>query len=212
MTTHQKGEIMSDYIAYVRGLLADGRPWSTERHITSTQSPSALLTTWQNAWSGAWNLATTGLSTVYEVGTSITGYEIGTLNGTMHKVAKTTSAVTLPGTATGTGLPGSNSIVVDWTSTVTQKFGRGRMALPAPADSQVTDDGLLATPGANVKAAIQSVQNAIQADGSTIFVFPRFATQSGQPAFAKTVLTSFAVRKQLGTQRRRTRKVTKTYF
>jgi hypothetical protein len=149
---------------------------------------------------------------VYESTTSITGFEVGTLNGTMNKVAKTTSVVSLAGTATGTGLPGANSIVVDWTSTVTQKYGRGRMALPAPADTQVADDGLSATPGANVKAAIASVQTAVQADGSTFFVFPRFATQSGQPAFAKTVLTSFAVRKQLGTQRRRTRKTTKTYF
>jgi hypothetical protein len=203
---------MSDYIAYVRGVLADGRAWSTERHITSTQSPTALLTTWQNAWTSAWNLATTGLATVYESTTSITQFEVGTLNASMHKVAKSTATVSLAGTATGSGLPGSNSIVVDWTSTITQKYGRGRMALPAPADSQAGDDVLLATPGANVKAAITSVQTAVQADGSTFFVYPRFTTQSGQPAFTKTVLTSFSVRKQLGTQRRRTRKTTKTYF
>lgn len=203
---------MTDYVAYVRGVLLDGRAWSTERHITSTQSASALLTTWDNAWTSAWNLATTGLATVYDTGTSITQFEIGTLNATMHKVAKTTATVSLAGSASGTALPGANSIVVDWTSTVTQKYGRGRMALPAPADSQVTGDTLSATPGANVKAAIQSVQTAVQADGSTFFVFPRFATISGQPAFAKTVLTAFSVRKQLGTQRRRTRKTTKTYF
>lgn len=203
---------MTDYIAYVRGVLADGRAWSTERHITSTQSASALLTTWQNAWTSAWNLATTGLATVYATSTSITGFEVGTLNASMHKVAKTTASVSLAGTATGTGLPGANSIVVDWTSTVTQRYGRGRMALPAPADDQAANDALLATPGANVKAAIASVQTAVNADGSTFFVFPRFTTQSGQLAFTKTVLTSFAVRQQLGTQRRRTRKTTKTYF
>ena len=203
---------MADYIAYVRGVLANGRGWSTERHITSTQSASALLTTWQTAWTSAWNLATTGLATVYDSTTSITQFEIGTLNGTMHKVAKSTANVSLAGTATGTSLPAANSIVVDWTSTVTQKYGRGRMALPPPADDQVADDVLLATPGANVKAAIQSVQTAVQADGSTFFVFPRFATQSGQAAFAKTVTGTFAVRKQVGTQKRRGRKETKTYF
>lgn len=203
---------MADYIAYVRGVLLDGRAWSTERHITSNQSPSALLFTWQTAWTNAWNLATTGLSTVYDANTKITGFEVGTLNATMHKIAKTTGTVSLAGTATGTGLPGANSIVVDWTSTVTQKYGRGRMALPAPADSQVTGDSLSATPGANVKAAVTSVQSSITADGSTFFVYPRFTTQSGQPAFTKTVLSSFSVRQQLGTQRRRTRKTTKTYF
>ena len=203
---------MTDYIAYVRGVLNDGRAWSTERHITSTQSPTALLTTWQNAWTSAWNLATTGLATVYDTGTSITGFEIGTLNAQMRKVAKSTSTVSLAGTASGSALPGSQSVVVDWTSTVTQRWGRGRMALPAPADSQAAGDTIGATPGANIKAAITSIQTAVQADGSTFFVFPRYATVSGQPAFAKTVLTSFSVRKQLGTQRRRTRKTTKTYF
>jgi hypothetical protein len=203
---------MTDYIAYVRGVLTDGRAWSTERHITSTQSPTALLTTWQNAWTSAWNLATTGLATVYDTGTSITGFEVGTLNATMNKVAKTTSSVSLAGTASGSSLPGSQSVVVDWTSTVTQRYGRGRMALPAPAESQTAGDTISATPGANIKAAITSVQTAVQADGSTFFVFPKFKTVSGQPAFTKTVLTSFSVRKQLGTQRRRTRKTTKTYF
>ena len=51
--------------------------------------------------------------------------------------------------------------------------------------------------GCDGKAAIGSVRTAVQADGSTFFVAPRFLTESGQPAFAKTVLTAFAVREQL---------------
>lgn len=203
---------MTDYIATVRGVLPNGRSWSTSRHITSSQAASALLTTWQNAWTTAWNLATTGLATVYEPGTTITEFEIGTLNGTMNKVAKVTAAVSLAGSATGTGLPASNSIVVDWSSTITQRYGRGRQALPAPADTQAADDDLTPTAGANVKAAIQSIQTAVQADGSTFFVFSRFKTLSGNPQYGKTVTSSFAVRKKLGTQRKRNRKVAVTYF
>lgn len=203
---------MTDYVAYVRGTLPNGRSWSTSRHITSNQTQTALMTTWQNAWTSAWNLATTGLSTVYDTNTVITGFEIGTLNGTMRKVSKDVVSVTLPGTATGTALPANNSVVIDWTSTITQKYGRGRQALPAPADSQVADDLILPTPGANIKAAILSIQTAIQADGSTFFVFPRFATASGQPAFTKTVTSSFAVRKKTGSQRKRYRKEIATYF
>lgn len=202
---------MTDYIATVRGVLPNGRSWSTSRHITSGQTEAALLTTWQNAWTTAWNLASTGLATVYTANTTITGFEVGTLNGTMRKISKSTATVSLPGTATGTGLPNNDAIVIDWSSATTQRYGRGRMMLPAPADSQTTNDALNSTPATNVKAAINSVKSAVTADGSTFFVFPRFATQSGQAAYAKTVLTSIAVRNQLGSQRKRTKKEAKTY-
>lgn len=202
---------MTDYIATVRGVLPNGRTWSTSRHITSGQTESALLTTWQNAWTTAWNLATTGLATVFTSGTTITQFEVGTLNATMRKVSKSLATVSLAGTATGTGLPNNDAIVIDWTSTNVQRFGRGRMMLPAPAESQTTNDALNSTPATNVKAAINSVKTAVTADGSTFFVYPRFATQGGQPAYAKTVVTTIAVRNQLGSQRKRTKKEAKTY-
>ena len=203
---------MADYVAFVRGTLPNGRPWSTERKITSTQSPSALLTTWQNAWTSAWNLAVTGLKTVYDVNTIITEFEVGTLDANMRKVAKTTASVSLPGTDANDPISGNNDIVILWTSTVTQKYGRGFMKLPPPTEAMVNGLVIAATPGANIKAAIQSVQTAVQADGSTFFVAPRFLTESGQPAFAKTVLTAFKVREQLGDMRTREAKVAKTYF
>src|SRR4029077_18437518 len=212
MTTHQRGVIMSDDLAFVRGSLPNGRPWSTERKITSTQSPSALLTTWQNAWTTAWNLATTGLATVYNAATTISQFEVGTLNASMSKVAKVTANVNLVGSDANDPISGNNSIVVHWTSSVTQKYGQGFMKLPPPCEDMVNGLVIAATPGANIKAAIGAVRTAIQADGSTFFVAPRFLTESGQPAFAKTVLTAFAVREQLGDMRVREQKVTKTYF
>lgn len=212
MTIRQKGVIMSDYVAFVRGSLPNGRPWSTERKITSTQSPSALLTTWQNAWTSAWNLAVTGLATVYDANTKITQFEVGTLDANMRKVAKTTANVNLVGSDANDPISGNNDIVILWTSAVTQKYGRGFMKLPPPCEDMVNGLVIAATPGANIKAAIGSVRTAVQADGSTFFVAPRFLTESGQPAFAKTVLTNFAVREQLGDMRVREAKVTKTYF
>lgn len=212
MTTRQKGVIVTDYVAFVRGTLPNGRPWSTERKITSTQAASALLTTWQNAWTSAWNLAVTGLNVMYDANTKITQFEVGTLDASLRKVAKSTASVNLVGTDAGDPISGNNDVVVLWTSTVTQKYGRGFMKLPPPCEDMVNGLTLTATAGANFKAAIQSVQTAVQADGSTFFVAPRYLTESGQPAFAKTVLTAFKVREQLGDMRTREAKVPKTYF
>lgn len=203
---------MADYIAYVRGTLPNGRSWSTERRITSNQSPSALLTTWENAWNSAWNLATTGLGVMYDANTKVTQYEVGTLNASMRKIAKVQAPATLVGTSAGDPYSANNAVVITWESTVTQRYGRGGQKLPPPTEAFVDGDVLTATAGANFKAAILSIQSAIQADGSTFFVAPKYVTESGQPAFAKTVLTTPQVREQLGTERKRTKKEPKTYF
>jgi len=203
---------MADYVAFVRGTLPNGRPWSTNRKITSTQSPSALLTTWQNAWTSAWNLAVTGLNVMYDANTKITEFEVGTLDANLRKVAKSTASVNLVGTDANDPISGNNDVVIFWSSSVTQKYGHGFNKLPPPCEDMVNGLVIAATPGANFKAAILSVQTAIQADGSTFFVAPRYTTESGQPAFAKTVLTTFKVREQLGDMRTREQKVAKTYF
>jgi hypothetical protein len=202
---------MTDYLATVRGVQPNGRTWSTSRHITSNQTEAALLTTWQNAWTTAWNLATTGLATVYSSGLSITQFEVGTLNGTMRKVSKSLANVSLAGTATGTSLPANNSIVVDWTSAGVQRYQRGRQQLPAPADDQVVNDDLVSGTATNVKAAMVSVHTAVNADGSTYFVFPRFTTEGGQPAYTKTVISTPLVRNKTGSQRRRYKKEVVSY-
>lgn len=204
---------MTDYVAIVRGVLPNGRGWSTSRHITSNQSDAALLTTWQNAWTSAWNLAVTGLKTVYTANTTITQFEIGRLDGSMRKVAKTQANVSLVGTnATDAGAD-NTAIVVDWLSAGTLRNQRGRQKLPAPAEDQVVGGVIQATPGANIKAAMISIATAVRADGSTYFVFPRYTTETGVPAFTKTVLIGDPeVREQLGSQNKRERKVAKTYF
>lgn len=203
---------MADYVCYVRGTLPNGRSWSTERRITSGQAPATLLTTWANAWTAAWNLATTGLGVMYDANTKITGFEVGSLNPSMRKVAKVTDPVNLVGTSVGDPYSANNTVVVNWESAVTQRYGQGNQKLPPPTEAFVDGDVLTATAGANFKAAMTSIQSAITADGSTFFVAPKTTTESGQPAFAKTVLTAFRVREQLGTERKRTKKEPKTYF
>jgi hypothetical protein len=203
---------MADYVAIVRGVLTNGRGWSTSRHITSAQSEAALLTTWENAWSSAWTLATTGLATLYTAGTTIDEFEVGTLNGTMRKVSKSVATAALTGSDGGLSGNPATAIIVDWQSAGTLRNQRGRQKLPGPADSQAIGGVLLGTPAANVKAAMDSIATAIRADGSTMFVFPRYATETGVPAYTKTVLIGNAlIRNQLGSQNRRERKVTKTY-
>jgi hypothetical protein len=203
---------MTDYVATVRGVLPNGRPWSTARHITSNQSEAALLTTWSNAWTTAWNLATTGLAVMYTSGTTVTQFEVGTLNGTMVKVSKSQSTASLAGTDANFATAQGTAVIVDWQSAGTLRNQRGRQKLPPTADDFAIDGVLVGAAPANFKAAMDSIATAIRADGSTLFVFNRYATIRGIPAYTKTVLIGNAlIRNQLGSQNKRERKVPKTY-
>lgn len=204
---------MADYVATVRGVLPNGRAWSTSRHITSNQSEAALLTTWQNAWTTQWNLAVTGFGVAYTAGTTITQFEVGTLNGTMNKVSKSTATVALAGTDANSAGAQGTAIIVYWPSAGTLKRQRGRQKLPAPAVDMAVDGVLTNTAATNFKANVDAVATAIRADGSTIFVFNRYKTATdGAAPFTKTVLVgNVLVRDQLGSQNKRERKVPKTY-
>jgi hypothetical protein len=203
---------MTDYVATVRGVLPNGRSWSTARHITSAQSESALLTTWTNAWTTQWNLATTGIAVAYTSGTTITEFEVGTLNGSMRKISKSIGTASLAGTDSNSAGAQGTSIIVDWPSAGTLRNQRGRQKLPAPAVDMAVDGVLTNTAATNFKNNVDAIATAIRADGSTIFVFNRYATLTGVAAFTKTVLIgNVLVRDQLGSQNKRERKVAKTY-
>lgn len=204
---------MTDYLATIRGVLPNGRPWSTSRHITSAQSEAALLTTWGNAWTTQWNLAVTGFGVAYTAGTTVTQYEVATLNGTMNKISKSTSTPALAGTDANSAGAQGTAVIIDWQSAGTLKRQRGRQKMPAPAVDMSVDGVLTNTAATNFKANIDAIATAIRADGSTLFVFNRYKTVTdGAAPFTKTVLIGNAlVRDQLGSQNKRDRKVPKTY-
>jgi hypothetical protein len=199
---------MTDFYAQVHGVDANGFAWSTGNHITSGQTRDALLATWQAAWTSAWNLAGTGLKTVYTTQQSITRFSVKQLNATMREVSESSADVTLAGTDAGNAVPASMSIVVRWfpLNGGIERNQRGFNKLLGPAKSQTTNDDIDAGPAANVKAAMDSVRTAIQADGSTFFSFPRNDLENGTPAFTKTVLATLKVRRKLGSADMRDRK------
>lgn len=202
---------MTDYYAQVFGVFPNGRKWSTGRHITSNQSEAALLTTWQNAWTAAWTDGTHGLQAMYPVGTKITEFFVTTLNGNFTQRSKEGIPVSLPGTNAGASLPSQISMVISWRSARVGRHYRGHQGLAAPAEDQVINDFLTGPGTIRLKAAMQAIQTAIQADGSTFFGFNRFALADGTPAGDKVVYTSLLVRDKVGTMDPRTTDETATY-
>lgn len=207
---------MADYYAQVQGHYASGRRWSFGWHITSNQSPSALMTTWDAAWLAAWTDGTHGLEALYPTGTVLDGYTVATLDSNYNWTSKVIATASLAGTSVADELPELNACVISLRSTSTLRAGRGRNYLPAFAEDQVNGDVIIPTAVTRVSGAVRAVQTAIQADGSTIFVARRGVPHPKPPnpvvlPGPKFVITTILTSNKPARQSRRTRKVRPTY-
>lgn len=202
---------MTDYYAQVHGKFASGDSWSFGWHITSNQTPDALLTTWSNAWIATWTDGTHGLQTLYNTTTTISYFTVATLNASMKQTAKVELVSAQPGTSSDTPLPDEDAVLVSLRSPSIQKHGRGRTFLPAPVEG-IVDTGLYTnTAMTRVKTAVSAVRSAITADGSTQFVTNDHVLKDGTPPYQKTVITYILVARKPSRQGKRQDPLTSNY-
>lgn len=179
-----------DFKAQVKGHFVSGRKWSTGLHITSSQSESALLTTWSNAVIAAWTHATYGLNLIYPTNTLIDSFQVSTLNASMLELSKSVLVSSHAGITGTASEPERLAINVFLSSDVLANNARGFMRLPAPITGVFLQDVMDPTIGGHIKSAITDIFAAIRADGSTVFSFNRKLTKKlALPAFSKEVLT-----------------------
>ena len=181
---------MTDYRAVVAGHFENGDPWSFSWNITSNQTMPALLTTWSNAWIAAWTNGTYGLNTLYPTTTVMDTFTVYTLNGQLKATFKDQLISAQAGGSSDNGLPNEVGILVEKLSPSIAKTGRGFTYLPAPVEGVVVNGTYTVASMIRVKTAVTSVVTAVQADGSTLFVYPRVAPKSGIGVLTKTVWLS----------------------
>jgi hypothetical protein len=205
---------LTDYLAQVSGQYSATVGFTFGRHITSAQSPSALLTTWSNAWIAAWNDGTHGLKVIYPTTTSITGFSITTLDSIYHQTARVSTSALEAGTAVGDTLPWQESILVSLSSsTQIGKHSRGRMYLPALEETFVNGDVVVGTEVTRVSAAVNAVRAAVVADGSSFFSVAMGKPRAIPPVppGPKYITDVWKVSNKPARQSRRVRKIRPTY-
>lgn len=121
-----------------------------------------------------------------------------------HNVAQERSSVTYKGTGSGNALSQRTAVVCGLRTALPTRAGRGRMYVPAPDDTHLTTTGLLATADASTIAS--GLGTALNTMSGTVQVVI-FHRASGDT----TPVTSVTVGQVLGTQRRRTNKVSPNY-
>lgn len=203
---------MPDYRLKMHGTFASGRRWTTRIHMTSASDLGTVAALWASNTVNFWSNATTGIQTLYPVGTVFTGSSAALLNPVFRETLKVDSPSTNPGTATADSLPEQNAIVVSLRSPAVGRNQRGRMYLPAPAEDAAVGGELTAPLGARASTAIHTLFDAMRSSGGTIFIYNAKVQPIHDPVqFTKKTITIEQVDRVLRTQRRRVRKSLAVY-
>lgn len=202
---------MSDYYTQLHGHFGDGTLWSTGLHVTSIQDEATLATTMVNAWFAAWTDTSHGLEALYPTTTSTDTVSVARLSAEMKEVTKTVLPAVNPGTTSGDSLPYRLATLVSLRSPSIQRFGRGRMFLPAMDETFVNADLLTSAAATRVSASMDELFAAIRSDGSSVFVTNKKPLKDGTPAFQKTVITSQLVSRKPAGQFRRVKRTPAIY-
>lgn len=202
---------MTDFKAEVHGTFQDGTTWSFGTRITSSQPLSTIKDTWANAWTAAWTDGTHGLGVIYPTTTTVTGFTVARLNGTMKEVEKIEVPAALAGGSSDNSLPYMISYLVSLRSNLIQKTDRGRINLPAPVEGIVVNDLYTLASATRVRDAVAAVFGAIRADGSTIFVTNLKKLDDDTPAYQHNVITYQLVSRKPARQSRRVKKIRSVY-
>jgi len=196
----------------VHGRLESNEPYSWTWHITSNQTPSALVTTMAAALTDMWSNGTYGVGSQYAPGIRLDDFDIITLDGTFKETAKQNHALTLVGTSGDSPLSDKTTMVMKKVSTGLRRNQRGFTHLPAPVEGTLSTGLYTVTVRNRFTTAMRAVLSAITADGSTLFVHTgATATKAGVAPYTKTVVTDVTCSNKPGTQRNRMNKVVGVY-
>ncbi|HET6915535.1 MAG TPA: hypothetical protein VFH56_05540 [Acidimicrobiales bacterium] len=204
---------MTDYRMKVHGRLTSNEPYTWAWGITSTQTPSALVTTMAAALTDMWTNGTYGLGAQYAPGIRLDSFDIITLDGTFRETFKQSHTLTLVGTSGDAPISDKSTMVMKKSSTGLQRWQRGFTHLPAPVEGVLVNGLYTNVARDRFTTAMRAVLAAINADGSTLYVHTGAADplHPSKPAYTKTVITDVACSNKPGTQRNRMNKVVGVY-
>ena len=200
------------YRATLSGVFPDGRRWSNRLTVGDAAAPAAFLGRWATALTAFWTDGTHGVQTLYPVGTVLNLATAAVLDSGMREGIKVEQTLALPGTNVGDSLPVQDAILVSLRTNAVGKANRGRMYLPAPADTVAIVGEMDVTSTTRVSTAIKALFNDMRAGGSTFYVYNQKASPHDPIPFTLKVVSSEMVDRFIRSQRRRQQKNTAVYI
>lgn len=163
---------MTIYRCVASGVFAAGETWSFRQHFDSPAAISTISGDWFANLTTFWTNGVFGLQTIYPTGTQMTGSSVAALGGVPFREGlKQVTPMTDAGTNLADSLPEQTCILVSLRGAAVGKRNRGRIHLPAPAESEAVGGELGAAQGTRVTTAISSLYNTMRLQGHIPVVY-----------------------------------------
>lgn len=204
---------MPNYRAYVLGTMAGGAlPWSFGLNFTGSLTESGFAADWNAAVTALVNgTSPLGIASLMVPDIVWSSTYVTTVNSTWHQTTKTSTALTgVVGTATGATLPLRTTEIVRLKTATANRRGRGRVRLPAFADSATSGHVMSSTAGTQLKSAFNNMMATLSGEGMSNVIFGTRAAKDGTPPYTLITVTSYDYPELFYTLRKRDHKLIPT--
>lgn len=199
---------MTFFLHNAHGTFQSGAAWSFGIETTGSISEATAQTAWDGAVQGFFTDA--NVTTYYSPALTFLGTSTSTASPTFHQTTITRTGHTTAGTATTPQLPPVLGMVCSFYTAQAQKYGRGRIFLPAPCSAVLasgTSGHMDATIAGNIATALTAMFQALTTAGLDQILYTRRATRSGVAQYTTTAVTARALQGKLHVQKRREDKI-----
>lgn len=207
---------MTTFRCTASGVTPSGRTWSFRMHFLSGASVASVEANWLTAMTAAWSTITHPLKAFYPAGTILEqtkteSLTVVTLVGppSVNKLRANGVSEDNPaiaGTSANPALPDQNAILVSLRGVLPGRENRGRIHLPAPDQTLVTNGSLDSTHAGYVTTAIDGVLTSMSAAGNSPVVVTYELTKTGRVVGTTSPITFSETDEVIRTQRGRNKR------
>lgn len=207
---------MTLYRCTASGVTGSGRAWSIRLHFVSGSTLSTVQSDWDTQFSAAWSTITNPIKAIMHTTTVLTlvkteSLAVVTYPGTpgvqkLRATAIAQNTLSIAGTSANPALPDQNAVLVSLRSAVPGREGRGRIHLPAPDQTLVTDGAISSTVAGHMTTALGGVRTGMASAGHAEAIATYVLTKAGTAVGSTRAVTTEETDEVIRTQRVRNKR------
>lgn len=201
------------------GVSPSGRQWSFGIHFSSGGTAASVEVDWLAQIDSMWLNGSHGIETLFPVATVLETTRTAQLAvvtvGALQKIretAVTTDNPALPGTSVNASMPDQNTILVSLRTGLPGREKRGRIHLPAPDVTLVTNSQLGSVPATRVSTALNALLVGMAGAGHQPILLVTSVTKIGTAVGTTTNITTAETDRVIRTVRARNKREKAVYI
>jgi hypothetical protein len=198
---------MAFFLAQASGLLNGDFPWSINSVLSSNNTESAVLASWDPAVRGIFTDA--GFKAYIPTTVTIEETSVSTASEQFKQTTKTTFAASTPGDSADVALPFHTCEIVTWRTPYATKWGRGRWYFPPLAVNALAADGftILAAAQTAMQGALNAYFASVGAAYTHVILHKKATAGSARAAYTTDPVSAADIPNIFAVQRRRADKL-----